>query len=561
MNIIGIIPARMASSRFPGKPMAKILGMPMVGHVYCRSKMSKVLNEVYIATCDKEIMDYANSIGAKAVMTKDTHERCTSRCAEAMLTIESETGRKVDAVVMIQGDEPMIFPEMIDLSLEPILKDPSIRVVNLMAPIKDRAEHEDPNCPKVVVDKNNFAVYFSREPIPSWKKGAKQVNMLKQVCVIAFARDFLLKFEEMEPTHLEIVESIDMNRILEHGHKIKMVWEDFETQCVDTRQDLEKVEELMAQDKLAEKYIMKYKVLVSAPYLQPVIGKYREMLRDKSIEIIVPKVNERLSEEELLNLMPDMDGILCGDDRLTERVLASSPKLKVISKWGTGIDSIDKEAAQKRGIPIKNTPNAFTDPVADTVMGLILCFSRGILDLNGEMKSGIWSKQLRWALNEKTLGVVGVGNIGKAVIKRAAAFGMKILANDIREVPGHELVSLEQLLKESDFVSINCDLNPTSRYLINKEALSLMKTTAYLINTARGPIVDETALVWALENKKIAGAGLDVFEEEPLRQDNPLRKRPNVILSPHNANAGEAAWQKVHENTINNLIEELLKNE
>ncbi|MBI2625276.1 MAG: 3-deoxy-manno-octulosonate cytidylyltransferase [Candidatus Nealsonbacteria bacterium] len=254
MNIIGIIPARMGSSRFPGKPLAKILGIPMVGHVYFRSKMAKSLNEVYIATCDQEIADYAKSIGAKAVMTSDKHERASSRCSEAMLKIESETGKKVDAAVMIQGDEPMVFPEMIDLALEPMLENPSIKVVNLMAPIKSREEHDDPNCPKVVVDKNNFAIYFSREPIPSWKKGAKEVKMLKQVCIIPFTRDFLLKFEELEPSHLEIVESIDMNRILEHGYKVKMVLENFDTYCVDTPKDLERVEKQMANDQLVKSY-------------------------------------------------------------------------------------------------------------------------------------------------------------------------------------------------------------------------------------------------------------------------------------------------------------------
>lgn len=253
-NIIAIIPARMGSSRFPGKPLAKILGTPMVGHVYFRTKMSKTLKETYIATCDEEIMDYAKSIGAKCIMTKDTHERCSDRVAEALLKIEAETGEKVDIVVMIQGDEPMIFPEMIDKALEPMLKDESINVVNLMAPIKDRKEHDDPNTPKVVVDRENFAMYFSREPIPSWKKGAKEVPMLKQVCVIPFTRDFLLKFNELEPTPLEIVESVDMLRILEHGYKVKMVMENFDTYCVDTPEDLKRVEGHMEKDLLIKKY-------------------------------------------------------------------------------------------------------------------------------------------------------------------------------------------------------------------------------------------------------------------------------------------------------------------
>ena len=305
---------------------------------------------------------------------------------------------------------------------------------------------------------------------------------------------------------------------------------------------------------------MKYKILVTAPYLQLVIEDYRYIFDEHQIEIIMPSVKERISDEELLKYIKDVDGILCGNDRITERVLAEAKKLKVISKWGTGIDAIDKDAALKRGIPVKNTLNAFTDPVADTVLGLMLCFARNTIDLNEKMKQGIWSKQLGHALNEFTIGVIGIGNIGKAVIKRAKVFGMKVLANDIKEIPGYDLVSLERLLKESDFVSINCDLNPTSRYLINKERLALMKPTAYLINAARGPIVKEVDLIEALKNKGIAGAGLDVFEDEPLSNDNPLKKMSNVILSPHNANAGAAAWQKVHVNTIKNAIDELEKN-
>jgi len=254
MNIIGIIPARMGSSRFPGKPLAKILGVPMLGHVYFRSKMSQALKEVYIATCDQAIMDYAASIGAKAIITKDTHERASDRTAEAMLKIEQETSQKLDMVVMIQGDEPMVYPEMIDMALGPMLKDSSIQVVNLMAPIKSREEHDDPNCPKVVVDRENFALYFSREPIPSWKKGAKEVPMLKQVCIIPFTRDFLLKFNTLESTPLEKIESIDMNRVLESGFKVKMVSENYETQCVDTPEDLAKVERLMVNDRLMTKY-------------------------------------------------------------------------------------------------------------------------------------------------------------------------------------------------------------------------------------------------------------------------------------------------------------------
>lgn len=255
MNIIGIIPARLASSRLPQKPMAYILGMPMIGHVYLRSKLSNMLNEVYVATCDQVIVNYIESIGGKAVMTADTHERASDRTAEALLKIEKETGKKVDIVVMIQGDEPMVTPDMISASVEPLLNDESINITNLMASMSSKKEHEDPAEVKVVVDKNNFAMYFSREPIPSRKKGVEAVPMLKQVCIIPFRRDFLLEYNQMEQTPLEIIESVDMNRLLENGIPIKMVMCKEETYSVDTKADLEKVDVLMKNDALLGAYL------------------------------------------------------------------------------------------------------------------------------------------------------------------------------------------------------------------------------------------------------------------------------------------------------------------
>lgn len=254
MKIIGIIPARMASSRFPGKPLAKIHGTPMIGHVYYRSKMSTILSEVYIATCDKEIMDYADSIGAPAIMTSESHERASDRAAEAMQKIEIETGKKTDIVVMIQGDEPMIYPSMIDDAIRPMQNDPEILVVNLMSRLDTQEEHEDPNEVKVVVDQQDFALYFSREPIPSRKKGALEVPMLKQVCIIPFKRDFLLQFNKLKPTPLEVIESVDMLRVLENGYKVKMVMSDHRTYSVDTPDDQEYVNKCMKNDALIGKY-------------------------------------------------------------------------------------------------------------------------------------------------------------------------------------------------------------------------------------------------------------------------------------------------------------------
>jgi D-3-phosphoglycerate dehydrogenase len=309
-------------------------------------------------------------------------------------------------------------------------------------------------------------------------------------------------------------------------------------------------------------------VLVSAPYFLPALDRFRATFDACDVRLRVASVKERLSEQELMAYAGQIDGALCGDDAFTARVLrAAAPRLRVISKWGTGIDSIDREEAVRLGIAVFNTPGAFTQAVADSVLGGVLSFARRIPWADREMKAGAWSKPLARALHECTLGVVGVGAIGKAVLRRASPFGMRLLGNDIVALDpgfvaevGLQVVSLERLLAESDFVSLNCDLNPTSRGLINDRALKRMQPTAVLINTSRGPVVEEVALVAALQAGRIAGAALDVFVEEPLPSSSPLRSMENVLLSPHNSNSSPEAWERVHRNTVANLLRGLGRN-
>jgi D-3-phosphoglycerate dehydrogenase / 2-oxoglutarate reductase len=306
-------------------------------------------------------------------------------------------------------------------------------------------------------------------------------------------------------------------------------------------------------------------ILLSAPYMIPFTERFIPILEKYGLKVIVPEVHERMSEEEILAYAGQFDGTICGDDRYTERVLkACLPRLKVISKWGTGIDSIDRKTALELGIQVKNTPNAFTLPVSDSVLAYILSFARQLPWMDDEVKAGHWEKLMGRSLSECTLGVIGVGNVGKAVLRRARGFGMKLLGNDIAPIApdfiaeyGVEMTSLHDLLERADFVSLNADLNPTSYHIINAHTLELMKPTAVLINTARGPLVDEPALVAALQQKQIAGVGMDVFEIEPLPADSPLLKMKNVLLAPHNSNSSPAAWERVHWNTIRNLLDGL----
>lgn len=306
-------------------------------------------------------------------------------------------------------------------------------------------------------------------------------------------------------------------------------------------------------------------VLLTAPYMIPFLDRFKPVFAKYGLELIVPDVEERMEEDDLLKYAGQFDGAICGDDRYTARVIeACSPRLKIISKWGTGVDSIDASACSRFKIILARTQNAFTTPVSDSVLGYMLAFARRGPWMDTAMKHGKWEKIPGKTLSECTLGIIGIGNIGKAVTRRAKAFGMKVLGTDIVEIDhvfisesGIEMTNLETLLSSSDFVSVNCDLNPTSHHLINSKTLAQMKSTAVLINTARGPIVDENALVAALSSGQIGGAALDVFEFEPLPLDSPLLKMDNVMLAPHNSNSSPTAWERVHWNTIKNLVEGL----
>ncbi|MEP7134744.1 MAG: NAD(P)-dependent oxidoreductase [Chloroflexota bacterium] len=310
---------------------------------------------------------------------------------------------------------------------------------------------------------------------------------------------------------------------------------------------------------------MKYRILFTAPYMIPFVDRFKLVFDKYGLELIVPDVHERMEEADLLKHAGQFDGAICGDDRYTLRVIeACAPRLKVISKWGTGIDSIDTEACSRYSIKIGRTLNAFTTPVADTVLGYMLAFTRRQPWMDKAMKSGEWEKIPGKSLSECTLGIIGIGNIGKAITRRAKAFGMEIYGNDIIEIDhvfvnetGIEMTNLEYLLSNSDFISINCDLNPTSHHLMNSDTFALMKPNAVLINTARGPIVDEKSLIAALQATRLAGAALDVFEHEPLPLESPLMKMDNVMLAPHNSNSSPAAWERVHWNTIKNLLDGL----
>jgi len=248
-HVVAVIPARMGSSRFPGKPLARILGLPMVEHVRRRVALSPLIDEVVVATCDREIFETVTAYGGRSVMTATTHERCTDRVAEAALSVNA------DFVVNVQGDEPLVQPSTFEALLAPLEREAALPCANLMSEILTDDEFRNPNVVKTVCDRNGNALYFSREPIPSVSKAGTMIfKRYKQLGIIGFRRDFLHRFSSLPPTPLEQIESVDMMRALEHGYPVRMVVTSHPSLGVDTPDDLARAEVLMGKDDLFPSY-------------------------------------------------------------------------------------------------------------------------------------------------------------------------------------------------------------------------------------------------------------------------------------------------------------------
>ncbi|MBK6617382.1 MAG: 3-deoxy-manno-octulosonate cytidylyltransferase [Nitrosomonas sp.] len=249
MQTIAIIPARMGSTRFPGKPLAPLLSRTMLEHVYKRVAMSHSLAATYIATCDEAIQQAATAFGARVIMTSDRHERASDRVAEAAAQVDG------DLIVMVQGDEPMVHPEMINAAVAPFHHDLQLACVNLVRRIDNKDDFHSPNTIKVVMDRQGNALYMTRQPIPTLsQEGFAATATFKQVCIIPFTRACLKTYSQLSPTPLEQLESIDMLRLMEHGYPVRMVETSHDTQAVDTEADLARVATLLANDPLLKQY-------------------------------------------------------------------------------------------------------------------------------------------------------------------------------------------------------------------------------------------------------------------------------------------------------------------
>ena len=306
------------------------------------------------------------------------------------------------------------------------------------------------------------------------------------------------------------------------------------------------------------------RVLITCPQMLRHADEYRTRLAAVGIDADTPDVVQQLSEDELVAIIDRYDGAIAGDDPYTARVFEHATRLRIVSKWGVGVDNIDLEAAEARGIRVSNTPGAFGDEVADVIVGYLVLLARQLHRTDARAKAGEWPKIRGFSLAGKTLGVIGLGAIGRGVVRRALAMDMRVLGQDVDPAAeqrsallGTEIVTIPELLRQADVVSLSCPLTPASRHLLDAVALGTMKPGSYLINASRGGLVDEPALIEALASGHLAGAALDVFEVEPLPAGSPLRDFENVILGAHNASNTEEASQRVNELALENLLDGL----
>lgn len=304
------------------------------------------------------------------------------------------------------------------------------------------------------------------------------------------------------------------------------------------------------------------RVLVTCKLAWDALPEHMSRFGRLGVEVAVPDVpGQMLDESQMLGLVGDVEGILAGDDEITGRVMEAAPRLRVISKWGVGVDAIDLQAAARRGIAVYNTPGVFADELGDYALGFLLLLARRQHEVDREVRRGTWHKVRGTTLRDKTLGIVGLGSSGRALAHRARSLGMVVIGSDPvapdsewLEAEGVALVPLEEVLARSDVVSLHMPATESTRMLINRDSLASMKPGAWLINTSRGSLVDEAALVEALASGAVGAAALDVFADEPLPPGHPLTKLPDVILGSHNGSNTAEAVARTTGLAIENLL-------
>lgn len=304
------------------------------------------------------------------------------------------------------------------------------------------------------------------------------------------------------------------------------------------------------------------RILVTCPPMLGMIDEFIPVAAEKGHELVPAKVTQTLSQEELIDLLPQYDGWIIGDDPATRRVFEAGKagNLKAAVKWGIGVDNVDFAACKDLGIPIINTPNMFGGEVADVAVGYVIGLARQLFFIDREIRTANkWPKPPGMSLAGKRVGLIGFGDIGRSVAKRLLSFDMQIVAYDPGlqgdgGLTGVERAEWPQRVEEADFLVFTCSLNAHNRKMLNAEVLARTKPGVLVVNVARGPLIDEQALIAALQSGHVVAAGLDVFENEPLPADSPLRTMPQCIFGSHNGSNTKDAVRRASYEAMEKLF-------
>jgi D-3-phosphoglycerate dehydrogenase / 2-oxoglutarate reductase len=303
------------------------------------------------------------------------------------------------------------------------------------------------------------------------------------------------------------------------------------------------------------------RVLITCRQMQNCIDEFLPRLNELGLDLVLPKIVQQPSEEDLIEIIGGFDGMIAGDDPLSARVLDHAKRMRIIAKWGVGIDGIDLFAARERGISVVNTPGVFGGEVADLALGYVIMLARQLHRIDASVRTGGWLKHEGVSLGGKVLGIAGFGSIGQAVARRGQGFGMRVVAHDVTDIAaaaaedlGIKMLDRDELFRQSDFLVLCSPLTPETHHMAGERTLALMHPGSYLVNVGRGSLVDEPTLIEALDSGQVAAAALDVFEQEPLPATSGLRRFEQCVFGSHNASNTREGVLRASARAVENLL-------
>lgn len=522
MKIYAIVPIKHHSSRVPGKNYKLMDNKPLYHYILNTLERSRYIDKIYVNTDSIIIKEGIERLFPDIIIYDRPASLIGDDISTNSLIIDTINTLKLDADLYLQTHttNPLLKLSTINNAIETFTNsvgyDSLFSVKTLYTRLYNKNGHD--------MNHNRFMLLPTQQLDPIYEENS---------CIYIFPKDTLIKYN---------------SRI--GGNPILYNMPDIESQDIDWPEDFILTEQLIK--------LNKKKILITCPPMINRIKEYANIFDEYNLTYHIPKFTQTLSEEELVNILPEYDGWIIGDDPVTERVIIAGKqgRLKGCVKWGVGTDNIDFTTCNKLNIPITNTPNMFGGEVADVAIGYLVGLARDLFMINEQVKDGVWYKSCGISLIDKKIAVIGFGDIGKNICKRLQGFDMKIYVSDPaytqdQSLYGVIITDLNTCLEDADFIIVACALNEHTLHLLNYDNISLTKRGVRIINVSRGAVIDELSVIQLLEENHIYGVAFDVYEEEPVSPNSKLLKYPTNIFGTHNCSNTEEAVDRASIKAIN----------